>query len=83
MNSLRNFFNGLKHGFSEYGLFITGLVNYFLLSLVYFIGVGLTAVLAKAAGKHFMKLKKDPSASTYWVDCRIEKKDAEDYYRQF
>jgi len=83
MNSLHYFLKGVKRGFSEYGLFITGIVNYVLLSLVYFLGVGLTAVLAKASGKHFMKLKRNPKASTYWVSGRIEKQNAEEYYRQF
>ena len=64
-----------------FGQNISMLVNTILLSVVYFIGVGLTFIFAKIFRKHFLelKLKKD----SYWSDLNLSKKKIEEYYRQF
>jgi hypothetical protein len=83
MELVRFFFNGFKAGFSEYGKFMTDIVNYALLSIVYALGVGGTAVIARINGKRFLKLEKSTGKNTYWADYKNAKPDKEDYYRQF
>ncbi|MFH1849978.1 MAG: hypothetical protein ABH879_07410 [archaeon] len=49
--------------------------------MVYLIGVGLTSIAAKIAGKHFLEMK--PGGKTYWKKLDLRTKDIEKYYRQF
>ena len=46
-----SFVKGLKEGFHDFGNGITNIVNFILLSIVYFIGVALTSIIAKIIGK--------------------------------
>ena len=82
MNEIKIFFIGFKHGFQEFGHIITNIVNFILLFIVYFIGVGLTSMIAKISGKHFLKLKKENRKSN-WRIKKIGKQPIEEYYRQF
>lgn len=50
---------------------------------MYIIGVGLTAVVAKIVGKHFLEDKKPSNKKTYWKELDLKKKSVEEYYRQF
>lgn len=83
MKSSKNFFSGFKKGQKEFGSTISSIVNTILLSLVYFIGVGLTSVFAKISNKDFLSLKKEKTADTYWEDLNLTKKTLEEYYHQF
>lgn len=76
------FITGFKHGFAAFGHTISTLVNSVLLSVVYFIGVGASALVAKIFNKHFFPLKHSKESS-YWTDLRLGKKPIEDHYRQF
>ena len=78
---MKNLLIGFKKGVKGFGQNISMLVNTILLSVVYFIGVGLTFIFAKIFRKHFLelKLKKD----SYWSDLNLSKKKIEEYYRQF
>ena len=58
------------------------IINSVLLTIVYFIGIGLTAIFAKIVGKRFMHYK-EAGVQTYWVDKEKKKLKLEDYYRQF
>lgn len=80
MNS--GFIKGFKKGFGKPGHIIADLINTLLLLPVYFIGVGITSLIAKLFKKHFLDIspsKKD----TYWKDLDIKKRPIEKYYRQF
>lgn len=74
------FFRGIKDGFSTIPKFISNVINLIVLSIVYFLGIGLVSIISKISGKHYLDLKK--SGST-WVDRSKEKKIEEDNYRQF
>lgn len=75
------FFNGFRNGFKDFGGKVTNAVNFILLSIVYFIGVGTTSLFSKLIGKHFLDLK--PNKSSYWVKRKPIKTKIEEHYRQF
>jgi hypothetical protein len=74
---------GIRKGMHRFGTDIAGLVNTILLTIVYFIGVGLTSIVAKLSGKRFLDTKLDRKSKTYWNNLNIKKRQADDYYRQF
>ncbi len=77
------FFSGIKKGQKEFGEDIGTLVNTILLTIVYIVGVGPTSIIAKIVKKRFLNLKRDKSAKTYWEDLNLNKRQIEEYYRQF
>ena len=72
MKKVKQFFKNFRIGFKEFGLDITRVVNVILLTVVYFIGVGITALFAKIFRKHFLDLKFDKKAKTYWKDLNLK-----------
>ena len=80
LKSRNKFFIGLKDGFGAIPKFIANVVNFILLSIVYFLGVGPVSVISKLIGKHFLDIKKTGST---WIDRSKEKIKEEDNYRQF
>ena len=78
-----NFIAQLKDGQKAFGEDIAAIINTFLLSVVYIIGVGLTSIAARIFGKKFLNLQIDKNAETYWEDLNLDKKKMEEYYRQF
>jgi uncharacterized protein YqhQ len=76
------FLNGFYEGMKQFGANIANAVNFVLLFFVYIFGIGITAVIAKIFGKHFLQLKKTGRYS-YWdkIDTKEMKKG--DFYRQF
>lgn len=77
-----SFFKGLKDGMKEFGGNISNLVNSILLSIVYFIGIGLTSIVAKIFKKQFLDTKLSDKKS-YWLDLNLKKKNIREYFRQF
>ena len=77
------FFKGFKEGFREFGNVIINIINFVLLFFVYFIGVGLTSIIAKITGKHFLKLKSKNNVDSYWCRENIPKNEKGEFYRQF
>lgn len=75
------FLSGLKKGQENFGKNIAIIINSILLTIVYFLGIGLTSILAKILNKNFLNLKF--SNETYWEDLNLEKEDITNYYRQF
>ncbi len=75
-----SFWKGFKEGFKQVGQHINAIVISLLLSVVYFIGVGLTALVAKLFRKRFLEWKEE--RTSYWKELN-PKKSAEEYYRQF
>lgn len=74
------FFRGFKQGFGNFSHLITDIVNFILLSVVYFIGVGIVSLVAKLAGKHFLDLKSNSSS---WIERKLKKRPIREYYRMF
>ncbi len=83
MTTIKPFATGLKKGIKEFGENITLIVNSILLFIAYIIGVGLTAIIAKIVGKHFIERKLSKEEKSYWADLNIKRKPLKEYYRQF
>ncbi len=77
------FINGFLRGQKKFGENISIIINSILLTIVYFIGVGLTSIFAKIFNKHFLDLKPKKNEKTYWEDLNLTKKSMKEYYRQF
>jgi hypothetical protein len=83
MRLVKDFFKGFFKGMKNFGTNISMIVNSILLSVVYFVGVGLTAIFAKLFRKKFLDLKLNKQVKTYWKDLNLKKKKIDDYYRTF
>lgn len=83
MKDLKQFLTGFQKGMEEFGNNLFLIVNTVLLSLVYLIGIGLTSLLAKMVGKHFLEKKMSKEKKSYWTELELKKKPIEEYYRQF
>ena len=77
------FIKGFKKGMHDFGQNVAVIVNSILLLIVYFIGVGVTSIVAKIKGKKFFETKISRSKKSYWSDLTLKKKPLEKYYRQF
>jgi hypothetical protein len=82
MTAFKQFFSGFLNGFKNFSHIIINIVNFILLSIVYFVGIGPTSVVAKIARKNFLDLKKKKTDS-YYTKKDIKKEPIENYYRQF
>jgi len=82
MNEFFKFFTGFKDGFKDFAQLITKIVNSILLTIVYFVGVGPTSIVAKIVKKDFLDIDKRRK-NTYWTDLNLRKKKLDEYYRQF
>ena len=80
---IKEFFKGFKKGQKEFGENIAIIINSVLLSLVYILGVGPTFIFSKIFGKDFLDLDIEISRNSYWEELNLNKKDIEEYYRQF
>lgn len=77
------FFRGFKRGMSDFSHGIAEIVNSTLLSVVYFLGVGITSVIGKIAGKSFLDTRKNTEEkASYWESIDL-KKPLKEFYRQF
>ncbi len=81
--SLKHFFKGFKKGMKLFGDGMAILVNSFFLTIVYFVGVGITAFFAKITGKHFLQMKRSRRIESYWEEIPHKKESNDSYYRQF
>ena len=69
-------------GFKSFGENVTAIINFVVLTFVYFIAVGLTALVARLVRKHFLSMSKSEE-KTYWTDLNLSTRPEEEYYRQF
>jgi hypothetical protein len=83
MKKINEFLKGLKEGQKLFGETIAIIINSLLLTIVYFVGVGLTSIIAKLFRKSFLDLKLEKNSKTYWSELNLSKKPLEEYYRQF
>lgn len=80
---MKSFFKGMSKGMKFFGTLITTIVNSAILIVVYIIGIGLTALIAKISKKELIQKKLSYNKETYWTDLNISDKKMDDYYRQF
>ena len=83
MSRAKRFIVDMKNGFLDFGLSVTTVVNFILLSFVYIFGVGITSIIAKISGKRFLDSGIDKKANSYYKSEIMKKKKMEEYYRQF
>lgn len=77
------FFSGFRRGMKQFGSTISVLVNSILLLLAYLFGIGLPALVAKITGKHFLELRLNKEAKSYWSDLNLKRRPIKEYYRLF
>jgi len=81
--SVALFFVGTQQGIKSFGENIQTLVNTLLLSIVYFVGVGIAWLMCKLSKRTFFAEKPRPEATTYWEPMDLKKRPMEEYRRQF
>ncbi|MEK6871328.1 MAG: hypothetical protein AABX16_00320 [Nanoarchaeota archaeon] len=79
----KEFLEGMKEGQKLLGEDIAQIINLILLSIAYILGVGITSLIAKIVGKHFLELNIDKNKKSYWEELQLGTRKKEEYYRQF
>ncbi len=83
MAAMGSFFRGLKRGAIDFSENIGIFLNLFLLTVVYFLGVGLVCLISKILGKKFLDLNIDKRGKTYWEKRSIIGEEETNFHRQF
>lgn len=78
----RKFLTGMRDGMKLFGENITIIVNTIVLTIVYFFGVGITALIAKATGKRFIDKSINKRTKTYWKELNLKRRPLDNHYRQ-
>ncbi|MBI3034771.1 hypothetical protein HYY71_00465 [Candidatus Woesearchaeota archaeon] len=79
---LKKILNAIKYFIEPVAKTISSIVNFILLALVYFIGIGVVSISMKIFKRHFLELKKTNRKSN-WQEHRVTKQPLEKYYRTF
>ncbi|MAG15645.1 hypothetical protein CMO88_01135 [Candidatus Woesearchaeota archaeon] len=74
---IKSFWNG----FLKVGKKIGEFNSRVLLSVVYILGIGFSALIAKTFRKHFLELKLEPEKESYWAERK--EISLEDFKRSF
>jgi len=82
MNTIIGILKIIHRGLRVFGGFVSNVVNYILLSIVYALGIGPISIILKIFGKQFLVLKSK-NRDSYWVDRNVSKQSVEDYYKMF
>ena len=83
MSTIKTFITGLRDGFGNFSHTLMNIVNFILLSLVYFTAIALVSIISKLLGKKFLDLRLNKVKSSYWLNKPITTKPLESYYKQF
>ncbi|MFC1690832.1 hypothetical protein ACFL0W_01515 [Nanoarchaeota archaeon] len=83
IKNLTVIYKSFVFGFKKFSHNVIEVFNFILLLPVYILGVGPISIVAKILRKHFLKLKIDKDAKTYWDDVEEKDMDEELFYRQF
>lgn len=75
--------DALINGFHAFGDTITLVINSILLSVVYFVGIGIIALFSRIMKKRYLDLKENNKVKSYWDEYHLTTKEKESYYRQF
>ena len=81
--AIKHFFLGFWDGVKRFGLRMSKVTNFVLLVPVYFLGVGVTSIIAKIAGKRFLLLKLSKNKKSYWEAYNIGREKEEEYYKMY
>jgi len=73
---MKSIIKGMHNFANNINIFVSSV----LLLVVYFVGVGITSILAKLVGKHFFDTDKKNS---YWCDLNSKEEPIGGYYKQF
>lgn len=79
----RAFCRGFGKGFTDFGLLISDAVVLSALTLTYFSGIGIVAVVARIAGKHFLNDKTKHDAKSYYIIKKIGGENKDAHYKQY
>ena len=79
---LKKIWDGVKKVLEPVGKVMSTIVNFALLAIVYFIGIGLVSMAMKLFGKHFLDVKKQNKPSN-WHEHKVTKQPMDKYYRTF
>lgn len=79
---LKRILDSIKSVLEPVAKIISSIVNFILLALVYFLGIGIVSISMRLFGKHFLELKKKNKSSN-WHEHKMAKQPLEDYYRTF
>jgi len=71
----------LKNLFLKFGRFIQNIINFLLLFVVYFVGIGLTSLISKLVHKTFLFL--NGNKNSYWDENKVIAEDKETSGRMF
>lgn len=69
--------------FKKFGEFIASMVNFILLLPVYFLGVGLSALLLKMKKEKPLDLHEKKESGSYWKSYDLKTESKETYKRMF
>ncbi len=78
---MKAFLKGVKKGMNKFGEDIVRVVNTSIFTLVYFLPIGLTKIVAVLLKKKF--LEQNINKESYWSELNLKKKSIEKYYKQF
>ena len=82
MRRLKLFLKGFFDGFRITGVFVSTIINFLLLCVVYLVGIGAAAIITKISGISLMTLGKKQKSS-YYLNKKIGRGKIDDYYNQF
>ena len=81
MDKTKIFSDGFSKGSKDFSVMLIDIVNFILLSIVYFVGVGSVSIIGKVFRKNFLDLKSNKKSS--WKLRNLSKIPLEEYYRTF
>jgi hypothetical protein len=58
----------LNRGWTKLGLLLFAIVNPIMMGLIFFTTILPIGLVMRARGKDLLRLKRDPAASTYWIE---------------
>lgn len=78
MRRIKSFLDGSK----SFGTIITNIINTVLLLIIYFVGIGLAALIVRITKQELMNISNKRKHS-YYKNELTEKGNLEEYYKQF
>lgn len=79
---IKQLFSAVKAVLEPIAKIVSNVINFLLLLIVYFLGIGPVSIVMKLFGKHFLELKKQNKTSN-WHEHKVTKQPLENYYRTF
>lgn len=73
----------LRHGIELFGALINNVVVWAALFVVYVVGIGVTALFARLAGKKFLEMGIDHADESWWKPLNLSTESRERYFDMF